>query len=119
MKRYVIVLSVFVAALTGIVSSYLFSKHFAGSYSFSGQGRSAVSQFVNLPSQAPSDFTYAAENSVHAVVHVKTTYVGQSNYYSGNPLLDFFFGTPGQGFQPQPQQASGSGVIILWGRLYL
>jgi len=112
MKRYVVVLSVFVAAFTGIFSSYLFSRHFAANYTFSGQGSSAVSQLVSLPSQAPTDFTYAAENSVHAVVHVKTTYLGQSNYYSGNPLLDFFFGTPGQGFQPQPQQASGSGVII-------
>jgi Do/DeqQ family serine protease len=55
------------------------------------------------------DLTYAAEHSVHAVVHVMTKAVEQG-YYS-NPLYDFFFG-PGSGGQPQPVIGSGSGVII-------
>ena len=55
------------------------------------------------------DFTAAAEMSVNAVVHVKTTY--QSQQYNSDPLIDFFFGRP---MQPETRmaQASGSGVII-------
>jgi Do/DeqQ family serine protease len=56
------------------------------------------------------DFTYPAEQTVHAVVHVKTTttYTSQSN-----PILDWFYGEP---FRNQPQQRErkgyGSGVIV-------
>jgi Do/DeqQ family serine protease len=56
----------------------------------------------NLP-----DLTFAAENTVNAVVHIMTrsTYGGWS---SGNPILDFF------GYRQEPQIAEGfgSGVII-------
>ncbi len=55
------------------------------------------------------DFTYAAEKTINAVVHVKTTY--NIRQQSSDPLLEFFFGRPLQQ-QPLVQQASGSGVII-------
>ncbi|MBQ9470219.1 MAG: Do family serine endopeptidase [Bacteroidales bacterium] len=59
-----------------------------------------------------TDFTVAAEKTVDAVVHVKTSYTTQGGGYSfGNPFLDFFFGGPQQG-SPQPVQTSGSGVIL-------
>jgi serine protease Do len=53
------------------------------------------------------DFTFAAEKTVHAVVHVKTNYATQQVY---NPFSDFFGGQPY--YNNQPQQSSGSGVII-------
>ena len=51
------------------------------------------------------DFTEAAENAVHAVVHVKNTTVS-----SGGPatLQDLFYGRT----QPRTQVGTGSGVII-------
>ncbi len=51
------------------------------------------------------DFTKAAENAVHAVVHVKNTTVSQ-----GGPvtLQDLFYGRS----QPRTQVGTGSGVII-------
>ncbi|MCK7590863.1 trypsin-like peptidase domain-containing protein [Subsaxibacter sp. CAU 1640] len=51
------------------------------------------------------DFTQAAENAVHAVVHVKNTTVSQ-----GGPvtLQDLFYGRS----QPRTQVGTGSGVII-------
>ncbi len=58
-----------------------------------------------------TDFSIAAEEAIHSVVHVKTS-VEQGYYY--NPFKDFFFGFG----QSQPQatprivQSSGSGVII-------
>ena len=57
-----------------------------------------------------TDFSAAAEQAVHAVVHVKTS-VEQG--YTFNPFQDFFFGF-GQSPQMQPRivQGSGSGVII-------
>ena len=57
-----------------------------------------------------TDFSAAAEQAVHAVVHVKTS-VEQG--YTFNPFQDFFFGF-GQAPQMQPRivQGSGSGVII-------
>ncbi|MDR1591729.1 MAG: Do family serine endopeptidase [Prevotellaceae bacterium] len=60
-----------------------------------------------------TDFTSAAEQTVHSVVHVKTKYRVQQNYHSVDPLLEFFFGRPDSGMgQPREQMASGSGVII-------
>ena len=52
------------------------------------------------------DFTTAAENSVNAVVHVKTTFQAQTYY---NPF-GRFFGQPY--YQAEPARGSGSGVII-------
>jgi len=58
---------------------------------------------------APVDLTYAAEETVHAVVHVRTTSLVSSQY--GNPLYEFFYG---ENYRRQPRevQGFGSGVII-------
>lgn len=51
------------------------------------------------------DFTVAAEKTVHAVVHVKTLYTPRVNAFDP-------FGFWGRPMQSQPQQSTGSGVII-------
>ena len=58
------------------------------------------------------DFSYAAENSVNAVVHVKTQYKHLVTGYSGNPLYDFFFGHQQFREETTPVLPVGSGVII-------
>jgi serine protease Do len=59
-----------------------------------------------------TDFTYAAELSINAVVHVKTKSMrSQPEYSFGHPFLDQFFG-PRQRQELQPIQGSGSGVIL-------
>jgi len=72
-------------------------------------------QFASMTAPLPQgefpDLTFAAEKSVHAVVHINTT-ITQSPYSGGNPLFDFFFGDRGYNAEPRVQQASGSGVII-------
>lgn len=52
------------------------------------------------------DFTAAADDAVHTVVHVKNT------TYSAAPtnIMEFIYGQ--RGGQPQPQVGTGSGVII-------
>jgi serine protease Do len=52
------------------------------------------------------DFTSAAENAVHTVVHVKN--VSVRTVY--NPIMEFFYGS--RGGQQQEQIGTGSGVII-------
>jgi serine protease Do len=53
------------------------------------------------------DFTTAAENTIHTVVHVKN--VSVSNV-PNNPMMEFFYGI--RGGQQQTQVGTGSGVII-------
>jgi serine protease Do len=57
------------------------------------------------------DFTYAAERTVHAVVHVKVLST-QREVSSGNPFYDFFFGSRPYDSKPEPVAGFGSGVII-------
>ncbi|MBN2774590.1 MAG: Do family serine endopeptidase [Prolixibacteraceae bacterium] len=69
-------------------------------------------KYAALPSdlemQLP-DLTYAAENSVHSVVHIMTQSV-RGGWSGGNPILEFF----GYQYRQEPQiaQGFGSGVII-------
>lgn len=53
------------------------------------------------------DFTAAAENAVHNVVHVKNV----SYRTVSNPIMEYFYGNRG-GQQQQQQIGTGSGVII-------
>lgn len=61
-----------------------------------------------VPQSGVIDFTYAAELTVHAVVHVKTKTTVSSSYT--NPLYEFFYG-PGYS-QPREVRGFGSGVIV-------
>jgi Do/DeqQ family serine protease len=59
-----------------------------------------------------TDFTLAAERSIHAVVHIKS--VAKPNQRDRNYFdpLDFFFGGQNPYSQRQPKVGFGSGVII-------
>ena len=68
-------------------------------------------QYVNLPgvtSGSALDFTGAVEQSIDAVVHVKTKEFRESQ---GNSLYELFFGEQNNGEAP-PILGFGSGVII-------
>jgi serine protease Do len=59
--------------------------------------------------QGQIDFTYAAEQTVHAVVHVHTkSLMGGGD--ADNPILEYFYGR--QQSRPREVQGFGSGVII-------
>jgi len=64
------------------------------------------SRNVNLSAEN-IDFTEAAENTIHTVVHVKNVTISK---IPNNPLLEFFYGYRGN--QEQTQIGTGSGVII-------
>lgn len=64
----------------------------------------------------PVDLTVAAESSVHAVVHIKSTELSKTKTVQQQPdIFDFFFGD-GTGrqrqYQTEPKVGFGSGVII-------
>ena len=68
-------------------------------------------QYVNMPIAGGGemmDFTDAVEQSIDAVVHVKTK---EFREYAVNPLYEFFFGDQPSG-DPPPILGFGSGVII-------
>lgn len=64
----------------------------------------------------PVDLTQAAENSLHAVVHIKSTQLAKTQTVQAAPdIFDFFFGDGRGGqrqVQTQPRVGFGSGVII-------
>jgi Do/DeqQ family serine protease len=62
---------------------------------------------LQMPEGQQIDFTYAAEQTVHAVVHVHTkTMMGQTD----SPVMQFFYGD--RYSRPREVQGYGSGVII-------
>jgi len=102
----VIILSVAISAITSFgVVKYL-EKADNGVKS-----RAQVTQVnrVSLSDQSYPDFTFAAENCVKAVVHVKVLSKGAVQSYS---LFDFFFGNGVPQSQERTQLSAGSGVII-------
>lgn len=64
----------------------------------------------------PIDFTLAAENSVHAVVHITSTELSKTRTVNQMPdIFDYFFGNPSgrqRQVQTEPKVGFGSGVII-------
>jgi len=55
----------------------------------------------------PVDLTYAAEQTVHGVVHVRTTAKVSGQY---NPIMEFFYGD--SYLKPREVRGYGSGVIV-------
>jgi len=107
-----IISGVFIASLGGMLA--LGADHLLMNSQVSepvAQVQSAPVRLTNY-SGVPAgsiDFTMAAEKSLNAVVHIKTT-IEQTNNISTNPFEQWFYGNS-RG-QTYTQQASGSGVII-------
>lgn len=71
-------------------------------------------KYASLPSDSNAalpDLTYAAESSVHAVVHIATQSYRGGGWSSGNPFFDEFFGLK-RNQEPQIAMGFGSGVIL-------
>jgi len=72
-----------------------------------------AARYIDYPADSQQqlpDLTFAAEKSIHTVVHIATQSVRTGQWSSGNPFLDEFFGF--QKSQPQISQGFGSGVIL-------
>jgi periplasmic serine protease, Do/DeqQ family len=102
------------AGVSTATYSYL-SKNRTGNEPFSAFHSQPTKLVAYGEAAENTDFTIAAENSIHAVVHIKSVV---NNTAAGSPRyidpFEFFFGF-GQGnrqYQPQPKVGFGSGVII-------
>ncbi len=107
------------ALVAGVTTYVLMEKHAGKETAVAVQQDSSYAMptalFDNKPAQ-PIDLTGAAESSLHAVVHIKSTQLGKTQTVQQMPdLFDFFFGD-GMGRQQQvrtqPRVGFGSGVII-------
>ncbi len=102
-----------VALVGGFVALWVYTRYFDDPKGFSVQQEQSM-RYASLPTTDAGvlpDLTYAAENSVHAVVHIKVTQKG-SSYGSGN-IFEYFFGDGSSHSQQMPiRQGAGSGVII-------
>ncbi|MCE3229740.1 MAG: periplasmic serine protease, Do/DeqQ family [Bacteroidetes bacterium] len=114
MKKLVSTVAVaFLGGLVALTGTHFLSKNDTNKMSqvFQPQNANYVLASGGGPVSAMStDFTMAAEKSVNAVVHIKTTseQVSNLNY---DPFAEWFYG-PQKRQQNYIQQGSGSGVII-------
>lgn len=102
-----------IAILGGIVSLFGYISFFENTQLITETKESPIQTFqtnyntsafeLNTASYAPTNFTEAAEKSVHAVVHVKNTAISSGI----NSIADLF-----NGKKRQQQIGTGSGVII-------
>lgn len=113
-------LVVAVSVATNLTTSYVASKKSDGFKGQESQIPAAYAKFSKASSGLETDFTVAAELSVHAVVHVKTKTPVKVQQFGGgfpnDPFFEYFFGRPQQ-VPNQPKEAPmqegvGSGVII-------
>jgi len=106
--------TIFTAILGGLIAVFVFSLfiHKPEESIAVTQNDTPFVKFTNLPANYNADqfnFIYAAENTVHAVVHVKT--LTERKYYYRNPLYEWFYGEPDRR-RAEPLLGFGSGVII-------
>ncbi len=97
--------------LSALVAVIVYAKFFQPEAKYIEIDAVPAARQVNFPaagSGSAMDFTTAAESTVHAVVHVKTTAFRETQV---NPLYEFFFGITPDG-ESQPLLGFGSGVII-------
>jgi Do/DeqQ family serine protease len=101
-----------VALVGGFIALWTYTRYFDNPKTLTVQQEQSM-RYASLPTTGPSelpDLTFAAENSVHAVVHIKVTQKG--GYYSSNNIFDYFFGNGPRTQQEPIRQGVGSGVII-------
>ncbi|MDR1090660.1 MAG: Do family serine endopeptidase [Prevotella sp.] len=122
-STYVLVALVSIGATYGMYTYLDYRRGYssADSYNYGHEFDQSGVRLASLTSDGYPDFTKAAENSIHAVVHIKSTVKSQASQSrrqqrSGDPFFDWFFGNPdGNDYQyrsPQPSVGFGSGVII-------
>ena len=102
-----------IAILGGVVSLFGYISFFDNGHLITETNESPIQTFqtnyttsafeLNRATYAPTNFTEAAEKSIHAVVHVKNTAISSGI----NSIADLFNGT-----KRQQQIGTGSGVII-------
>ena len=110
-----LVSTILVAALGGVmalsVDHFIPDSQTSGEHTLTRQEQKApvvLSSYAGSSMNNAPDFVMAAEKSLNAVVHIRTT-AEQTNNLSYNPFEKFLYG---HGSQPYIVEGSGSGVIL-------
>ena len=81
---------------TNLTTNYLANKSENNHESQSVQVPATYAKFANASNAMETDFTVAAELSIHAVVHVKTKTPMKNQMFGGggmnDPFFEYFFG---------------------------
>jgi serine protease Do len=115
MKIKNVLIHLVIAVISGLVAVFAYSKITGPATEVNTYRDNYPTYFTSLPDDFEADkfdFTYAAEKTVHGVVHVTTTTMRQRRQGGQDPLFDFFFGPRSQERQPEPVTGFGSGVIV-------
>ncbi len=102
-----------IGALAGlfVYTRYLEPGRHAADSGWEGQPAGGNVSYTSLvPQDGVSDFTLAAEHTVHAVVHVKTRTKVTTSY--SNPIYEFFYGRGSGQTREREIRGFGSGVIV-------
>lgn len=100
-----------IGAMAGlfVYTRFLENKEVVRESASEKQAIAESTRFVSMETQTGGpDLTFAAENTVHAVVHVKVK--AKVDYDYNNPIYEFFYGQRGN--TSREVQGYGSGVII-------
>jgi serine protease Do len=114
MKGKSLIATLFIALFGALVGLFIYTRFLDRETLLLGTDKEKKeieenARYANLvPQSGVNDFTFAAEATVHAVVHVKTK--ATVDYGYNNPLYEFFYG-PGNS-KPREVRGFGSGVIV-------
>lgn len=113
MKKFGRISFTFLLVIAGaFIAVWAYSTFFNKPQVVTVKEESAI-RYASLPAdseQTLPDLTFAAEKSIHTVVHIATQSVRTGQWSSGNPFIDEFFGL--RRSEPQVRQGFGSGVIL-------
>ncbi len=110
MKTKQIFISIVIAVAGGLIALFAYAVFFDKEPKIVTARVETPVRYANLPGEFDEvnfSFTYAAEKSIHGVVHVTTEMTGQTYR---NPIYEFFYGDRYR--EPEPVLGFGSGVII-------
>lgn len=103
-----------VALVGGFVALWAYTSYFDNPKVLTVQQEQSM-RYASLPTAGAGelpDLTFAAEKSIHAVVHIKVMQTGGNN--RSNNFFDYFFDDGSSRSRQMPiRQGVGSGVIIL------
>ena len=121
-STYAVVALVSIGATYGMYSFMDYKKNYSSAdiYNYGHEFDQQGVHLASLTADGYPDFTKAAESSIHAVVHIKSTVKSQAPQGQGRQRMvdpfEYFFGFGDRGGReyatPQPSVGFGSGVII-------
>lgn len=114
MKGKRLISTLFIAILGALIGLFIYTRFLDRDKLVLGDDKASREIMENarytslVPQSGVNDFTFAAEKTVHAVVHVKTKTKLSTSF--SNPLYEFFYGEGAA--RPREVRGFGSGVIV-------